>query len=155
MHQKCSDYALINLFSLCKSVWIIELLVVHLNLISEPQHTHAPPKCCELKSAPQLLFFSLSSPLDLQLSQKLGGALLLFHYSLFCSSLLHCFFLCCFLISLCLPHFIMGCFPISLFHYYLFHCTYASMFPRHHFKYLFNLSLLFCSFTPSYFLCPN
>jgi hypothetical protein len=32
MHQKCSNYTLTNiLFSLCKSMWIIDLLVTHLN----------------------------------------------------------------------------------------------------------------------------
>jgi hypothetical protein len=60
-----------------------------------------------------------------------------------------------FFTSLHPPHFIMGCFPISLFHYCLFHCTYVSMFPHHHFKYLFSLSLLFCSSTLNYLLCPN
>ncbi len=33
MHQKCFNYALINLlFSLCRSIWIIDSLVIHPNL---------------------------------------------------------------------------------------------------------------------------
>ncbi len=66
---QCSNYALINLlFGLCKSVWIIELLVNLPSPISELQHTLLPSKCCEPGSVPQFLFLPLSSPLDSQLS---------------------------------------------------------------------------------------
>ncbi len=48
MYQKCSNYALTNLlFSLCRLVWIIDLLVTHLNPISELQHAPLPSKCYE------------------------------------------------------------------------------------------------------------
>jgi hypothetical protein len=65
---KCSNYALTNLFSLCRSVWIIELLINFLSPIPKFQHTPLPPKCYEPRNAPQLLLLSLSSPLDSQLS---------------------------------------------------------------------------------------
>jgi len=62
---KCSYYALTNLlFGLCKSMWIIELLVNLSNPILEFQHTFLPPKCCEPRSMPQLLLLLLFSPLD-------------------------------------------------------------------------------------------
>ncbi len=65
MHQKCSNYALLNLlFGLYRSVWIIELLVILPSPIPKLQHTLLPPKCCKPRSAPQLLLFSLFSPLD-------------------------------------------------------------------------------------------
>jgi len=66
---KCSNCTLTNLlFGLCRSMWIINLLV---NLSSP--HPEAParpstPKCYEPKNVPQLIFLSLSSPLDSQLS---------------------------------------------------------------------------------------
>jgi hypothetical protein len=74
--KKCSNYTLTNLlFGFCRFVWIIEPLVAHPNPILELQHAFLPLKCCELKSAPQLLLLSLSSPLDLQLNplRNLGG----------------------------------------------------------------------------------
>ncbi len=61
---KCSNYALTNLlFGLCRSMWVIELLVILLDLILELQHALLPPKCCKLRSAPQLLLLLMSSPL--------------------------------------------------------------------------------------------
>ncbi len=63
MHQKCSNYALTNLlFSLCRSVWIIELFITLPN-----PHPWAPtcpstPKCCKPRNMPQLLILSLFSP---------------------------------------------------------------------------------------------
>ncbi len=72
---KCSNYALTNLlFGLCRSVWISELLVNLPSPILEFQHALLPPKCYEPRSAPQLLFLLLSSPLDSQLnpSRSLG-----------------------------------------------------------------------------------
>jgi hypothetical protein len=69
---KCSNYALTNLlFGLCKFVWVIELLINLPNPILKFKHA---PKCCEPKSAPQVLFLPLSSPLDSQLnpSRSLG-----------------------------------------------------------------------------------
>jgi len=62
--SRCSNYALTNLlFSLCKFVWVIELLVNLPNPIPELQDALLPPKCCEPRSEPQLLFLSMSSPL--------------------------------------------------------------------------------------------
>jgi len=66
---KCFNYTLTNLlFGLCRFVWVIELFINLPSPISELQHTLLPPKCCKLGSAPQLLLFPLSSPLDSQLS---------------------------------------------------------------------------------------
>jgi hypothetical protein len=62
---KCSNYALTNLlFSLCKSMWVIELLVNLPGPIPKLQHAPLPSKCYEPKSTHQLLLFALSSPLD-------------------------------------------------------------------------------------------
>jgi len=53
---KCSNYALTNLlFGLCRSVWVIEVFVNLLSSISKLQHLPLVMKCCELKSALQLL----------------------------------------------------------------------------------------------------
>jgi hypothetical protein len=50
---KCSNYALTNLlFGLCRSVWVIELLVNLLSPILKLQHALLPPKCYELGSVP-------------------------------------------------------------------------------------------------------
>jgi hypothetical protein len=66
VHQKCFDYALTNLlFSLCRSVWIIESLVACPSHVLKLQHAPLPPKCYEPKSTPQLLFLTLFSTLDL------------------------------------------------------------------------------------------
>jgi hypothetical protein len=46
VHQKCCNYALTNLlFSLCRSMWTIELLVTIPSPILELQHTPLPLKC--------------------------------------------------------------------------------------------------------------
>jgi hypothetical protein len=69
VHQKCSNYAPINLlFGLCRSVWIIDPLVICLNPIPELQHTLLPLMYYELGSTFQLLFLPLFSHLDSQLS---------------------------------------------------------------------------------------
>jgi len=66
---KCYNYALINLlFSLCKFVWISEVLVNLPSPISKLQHTPLPLMCYEPSSTPQLLLLSLFSPLDSYLS---------------------------------------------------------------------------------------
>ncbi len=63
---KCFNYALTNLlFSLCRSMWVSELLFNLPNPIPELQHAPLPPKCYEPGSAPQLFLLSLCSPLDL------------------------------------------------------------------------------------------
>jgi hypothetical protein len=64
VHQKCSNYALTNLFGLCRSMWIIDFLVTLPSPISELQQTLLTPKCYKLGSMPQLLLLPLSSPLD-------------------------------------------------------------------------------------------
>ncbi len=49
MDQKCSNYALINLlFSLCRSIWIIDLSFV-LVLIPELQHAHLTFEVLQIK----------------------------------------------------------------------------------------------------------
>ncbi len=54
---KCFNYALTNLwFRLCRSMWVIELLVNLPNPIWELQHALLPLKCYELGNVPQLLF---------------------------------------------------------------------------------------------------
>jgi hypothetical protein len=60
------------LFGLCRSVWIIDSLVTHLRLIPKLQHAPLPLKSYEPGSMPQLLLFSLFSPLDSQLSPSKG-----------------------------------------------------------------------------------
>ncbi len=72
---KCYNYALTNLsFGLCMSMWVIELLVNLPSLILELQHALLPLKCYKPKSAPQLFFLPLSSPLGslLNPSKSLG-----------------------------------------------------------------------------------
>jgi hypothetical protein len=60
--SKCSNYALTNLLlSLCKSLWVNELLVNLLSPIPELQHAPLPRKCYEPKNVPQLFFLLLSS----------------------------------------------------------------------------------------------
>jgi hypothetical protein len=69
MHQKCFDHALTNLFfGLCRFVWIINPLVIHLIPILELQRIFLLSKCCELRSIPKLLLLLLFSFLDLHLS---------------------------------------------------------------------------------------
>ncbi len=58
MQQKCSDSALTNsLFGLCRSVWLIKLLVIRPSPIPEPQHAPLPSKCCEPGSVPNSFSF--------------------------------------------------------------------------------------------------
>jgi hypothetical protein len=74
VHLKCFNHTLTNLlFSLCKFVWIINPLFIHLIPISELQHASLPPKCYELRSVPQflLLIFPLLDSL-LSLSRSVG-----------------------------------------------------------------------------------
>jgi len=60
--HSCSNYALTNfLFGLCRSIWILTHLSLTLVSILELQHALLPPKCCEFKNVPQLLFLSLFS----------------------------------------------------------------------------------------------
>jgi hypothetical protein len=67
MHQKCSNFTLTNLLLvLCRSMWIIELLVTRPSPIPELRHVLLPLKCYELESTPKLLLLQLSSPFDLQ-----------------------------------------------------------------------------------------
>jgi hypothetical protein len=63
VHQKCYDYALINLlFGLCKSLCIIDPLVICINPQSEALGCPSYPlKCCKLRNVPQLLFLPLFS----------------------------------------------------------------------------------------------
>ncbi len=58
VHQRCSNYTLTNLlFGLCRSMWVIDLLV---NLLSPHQSSSTPPlplKCCKTRSAPKSFSF--------------------------------------------------------------------------------------------------
>jgi len=57
---KCSNNTLTNLlFGLCKSMWVIELLVNLPSPMPKLQHTPLPPKCCKPKSTPQLRLLPL------------------------------------------------------------------------------------------------
>ncbi len=65
VHQKCSNYTLIkSLFGLCKSVWIIDSLVVrpspHFGTLACP----STPKCYELGRVPRLFILLLFSHLN-------------------------------------------------------------------------------------------
>ncbi len=73
---KCSNYALNNLlFSLCRSMWVIELLVNLPSPILKFQHALLPPKCYKPRNVPQLLLLPLFSPLDsVESIRELGGA---------------------------------------------------------------------------------
>ncbi len=73
---KCSNYALTNLlFSLCKFVWVIELLVNLPSPIPDLQHAPLPPKCYEPGSVPQLLLLPLITfGLAVESIKELGGA---------------------------------------------------------------------------------
>jgi hypothetical protein len=78
VHQKCSNYALIDLlFGLCKSIWIIDSLVAcHLSYSpSQKSNTpFSPQKCYELRNVPQFIYLLLFSfwDLHLSLSRSLG-----------------------------------------------------------------------------------
>jgi len=76
MHQKCSNYALTNLFfGLCKSMWIIEFLVTLPSPHPEAPARPSTPKCCKPGSVPELLILLLFSHLDSHVSLKeFGGA---------------------------------------------------------------------------------
>jgi hypothetical protein len=66
---KCSNYTLTNLlFGLCKSMWVIDLLVNFPSPHPKLRHAPLPPKCYEPRNVPQLFFLFLPSPLDSQLS---------------------------------------------------------------------------------------
>jgi hypothetical protein len=66
---KCCNYTLTNLlFDLCRSIWVIELLINLPSPISKLQHALLPSKCCEPRNVPQFPLLPLSSPLDSQLS---------------------------------------------------------------------------------------
>jgi hypothetical protein len=77
MHQSIStNYTLTNLlFNLCRSVWIIELLINLLN-----PHFEAPVGLLRQKSVPQLLFLPLSSPLNSQSSPSRSLGVCQDHY---------------------------------------------------------------------------
>jgi len=74
MHQKCSNYALTNLlFGLCKSLWIIDSLVIRSSPHPRgPTCLSYPPKCCELKSIPELLLLFSLLNVHLNISKSLG-----------------------------------------------------------------------------------
>ncbi len=64
-------------------VWVVQVrvnnwLACHFVLVPIPelQHTHVPPKCCEPRSAPQLLILLLFSPFRLTIEsiKEFGGA---------------------------------------------------------------------------------
>jgi hypothetical protein len=63
MHQKCSNYALINLlFDLCRSMWIIDLFVIHLNPHPRTPALPSTPEMLRAKERTQLCIFPLFSP---------------------------------------------------------------------------------------------
>jgi len=77
VHQKCSNYALINLlFGLCRSMWVIDLFVTLFSPHPEALPRPSTPKCYELKNIPQLLILSLFSPFGFIVDsiKEFGGA---------------------------------------------------------------------------------
>jgi hypothetical protein len=73
MHQKCSNYALTNLlFRLCRSMWIIDLLVIHssphFGVTARPS-TFEIPWATERTVTPSIILFSNS---NLSLSRNVG-----------------------------------------------------------------------------------
>ncbi len=59
MHQKCSTYALTNfLVGLCRSMWIIDLLVTHPNPhLGAPTHPSTPWSVASQRTCPNSLSF--------------------------------------------------------------------------------------------------
>jgi len=75
MHQKCFDYALINLlFGLCRSVWIIELLVTRLSPHLGALAHLSTPKVLQTRERVSILYPSTIVILNshLSLSRSLG-----------------------------------------------------------------------------------
>jgi hypothetical protein len=75
VHQKCSNYTLTNLlFGLCRSMWIIDMLVTRLSPhpgVLAP----LPLKCCKLGSVPQLLILHcFHIRIIVEFIRELGGA---------------------------------------------------------------------------------
>ncbi len=74
MHQKCSNYALSNLFGLCRSVWIIDSFIIcpnsHLRISARP----FTPEILGAKKRIPFLSLLLFSPLNshLNLMRSLG-----------------------------------------------------------------------------------
>jgi hypothetical protein len=74
---KCSNYTLTNLlFGLCKSTWVIDLLVNLPSPHPKLQHAPLPSKCCEPKSTPQLFFpfFAFTFGLAVESIKELRGS---------------------------------------------------------------------------------
>jgi hypothetical protein len=72
---KCSNNTLTNLlFGLCRSMWVIELLVNLPSPISKLQHTPLPPKCYKPGSTPQFRLLPLFTfGLTIDSIKELGG----------------------------------------------------------------------------------
>ncbi len=74
LNQKCSNHTLTNLlFGLCRFVWIIDLLVIHLSPHPRALTRLVPSKCCKLGNVSQLLLplFSFSDSC-LSISRNVG-----------------------------------------------------------------------------------
>jgi len=73
---KCSNYAQTNLlFGLCRSMWMIKVLVNHSSPILELQHTLLSPKCYKPGNTPKfrlLLLFTFEFVIES--IKELGGA---------------------------------------------------------------------------------
>jgi hypothetical protein len=72
--SRCSNYALTNLFGLCRSVWVIELLVNRPSPHPGALTHSSTPEMLRSRGRTQFFLFLLSSPLDSQLnpSKNLG-----------------------------------------------------------------------------------
>ncbi len=72
---KCFNYALTNLlFGLCRSMWMIKMLVNHFSSILELQHAFLLSTCYKPKSAPKLCFlFLFTFEFVIESIKKLGG----------------------------------------------------------------------------------
>jgi hypothetical protein len=69
--QQCSNYALTNLlFSLYKSMWVIDLLITFLSLYFGVLARPFTPRMLQAKERVRFLLFPLCSPLDSKLSQS-------------------------------------------------------------------------------------
>jgi hypothetical protein len=78
VEQKCSSYALTNLlFNLCRSMWVIDLLVILPSPHPGVPACPLPPKCYEPWNTPQLLVLLLFSlfKLTVESIKGVGGAL--------------------------------------------------------------------------------
>jgi len=82
MHWKCSNYALSNLlFGLCKSIWIIDLLVTHLVPIPKLQHAPLTLEVLQIREGTIIPFIIFIFKLAFESFKEFKGASILLSMS--------------------------------------------------------------------------